>query len=196
MPHPLPTVGNILPRVVHRDYFNAAGVGDIDSATERFGIVKPIGNDLYAFLAVADGELIRNVHTEDLTSLGISEASAWDTATGNYRTMAFDGQSVEHRIMRANDGNDWAVWLGNDLTSSSILLPDLYSWSHTNLSGNGFLVCVASTQLVFILPQSLADDLDHFDKYIAGVVEGSDNLVSDKWFSVTESNTVPFVASQ
>ena len=39
----------LLPQVVHRDYFNAAGIADVDAEPERFGFVSHLGHDVYTF---------------------------------------------------------------------------------------------------------------------------------------------------
>lgn len=184
----------LLPRVVHRSYFDAAGVADLDREPHRFGIVRPLGNDVYAFLAHVDDELIRNVHPEHLEKLKLTIDAAWETATSNLRTIAFDGKTIKQTITKANDGRDWSVWLGNEFTASTTLLPELLEWSRENLNGESFLVRIASTQSVFILQKSHAAEIPDFDNYIAKVLEGSNNLVSDRWFMLSASGLEPFTS--
>lgn len=185
------TTAGIFPRVVHRHYFDAAGVADVATEPERFGLVRPLGNNLFAFLAYASGELIRNIHQEHLDQLKLSRDDANEIALKNLRKIAFDGSTIKQAITKTKTGDDWAVWLGNEFTSSCILLPEFYSWAKENLEADSFLVRVASTQLIFVLQYKDQDSLQQFDQYIAKVLEDSDNLVSEDWFVLTAESLTP-----
>lgn len=177
----------LLPRVVHRDYFAAVGVADIDRESHRFGIVRPLGNDVYAFLAHCDENEIRNVHVEHLSAAGLTVGTAWETALRNLRGIASDGKAVSRGVIKAKDGRDWSVWHGSNFTSSIVLLPELFSWAKQHLKAESFLVRIAATQMIVILHYSHLDHIPHFDKYVAKVLDGSTNLVSEKWFKLSES---------
>lgn len=185
------TTAGILPRVIHRHYFDASGVANVTAEPERFGFVRPLGNDLLVFLAYTDGELIRNIHQEHLDQLELTVEDANEIAIQNLRQLAFDGSTIQQRITKTESGHDWAVWLGNDFTSSCVLLPELYSWSNEHLQATSFLVRVASTQIVFVLKYEHRDLLLQFDQYIAKVVEDSNHLVSEDWFLLTEKSLTP-----
>lgn len=185
------TTAGILPRVVHRHYFDSAGVADVAAEPERFGFIRPLGNDMFAFLAYASGELIRNIHQEHLDQLKLSLDDANEIALENLRKIAFDGSTIQQAITKTKSGNDWAVWVGNDFTSSCILLPEFYSWAKENLETDSFLVRVASAQMIFVLQREDRDALQQFDQYIAKVLEGSDNLISEDWFVLTEEALTP-----
>ena len=84
------------------------------------------------------------------------------------------------------------MWLGNEFTSSCILLPELYAWSRKHLQADSFLVRVPSTQLLLILQLKNRDAVGDFDNYIAKVTDGEDNLVSSYWFVLDQSGLSPF----
>ena len=110
------SVSRIFPRVVHREYFDASGVVDIDTEPERFGFVRPLGNDVFTFRAYADDRVIRNVHQEHLDRLQLSLADANRIAMENLRRIAFAGKTIRQHITETGTGNDWGFWLGNELT--------------------------------------------------------------------------------
>lgn len=185
------TTAGILPRVIHRHYFEVPGGANVTVEPERFGFVRPLGNGLLAFLAYANGELIRNIHQEHLDHLEVSIEDANEIALDNLRKIAFDGSTIQQQITRTKTGNDWAVWLGNDFTSSCILLPDFYLWAQNHLRADTFLVPVAATQMVVVLQRKNQDLLPQFDKYIDKVLEDSDNLVLEEWFVLTQRSLTP-----
>jgi hypothetical protein len=183
----------LLPRVVHRTYFDACGVADVAREPGRFGFVRPLGNDLFTFLACVSDELIRNVHQEHLDALHLSVDVAHALAIENLRKIAFDGTTIQQRVTKTGTGNDWSVWIGNTFTSSCLLLPELFSWSKKYLNAEGFLVRVPSTQLLFIIQSSTTrDNLAAFDAYIADVVEDCDDRVSSDWFRLDQNGVIPF----
>jgi hypothetical protein len=181
----------IFPRVVPRGYFHAAGVADVESEPERFGFVRPLGNDLFVFLAYAGANLIRNVHQEHLDALGLTIDAANAVAIKNLDRIAFDGTTIQQTVTETKTGNDWAVWIGNDFTSSCILLPNLFVWSQSRLKADAFRVRVPSTQLMFVVGYKNRDTLNDFDGYIAEVVEGSHNLLSSDWFCLDHDGLSP-----
>ena len=185
------TPSRIFPRVVHRHYFDLPGVPDVAVEPKRFGFVRSLGNDLISFLAYSGDRTIRNIHQEHLDRLGLSLDEANKIAIENVRRIAFDGTTIKQLVTKTNNGNDWAVWLGNDFTSSCLLLPDLYSWSQKHLNADSFLVRAASTQMVFVLQYKNRGDLARFDRYISKVLEGSNNLVSPDWFVLTRDSLTP-----
>lgn len=182
----------LLPRVVPHSYFDTFGVADVDSEPERFGFVRPLGNDLFVFLAYADEPIIRNVHQEHLDALELSVDAAQEIATENLRQIAFDGTTIQQSVTRTETGNDWSVWIGNDFTSSCLLLPELHGWCKEQLKADAFLVRVPSAQMLFVLQYGSRDSLDDFNRFIAKAVEGCDNLVSSEWFVLDERGLTPF----
>jgi len=183
---------DLLPRVVSRTYFNATGYADVDAEPDRFGFVSHLGHDLYAFLACVEKGLIRNVHQEHLDHLGLTIEEANKAALVNLSKLAFDGESIQQTLTKTGTGNDWAVWLGSEFTSSCILLPELYRWCRKHLRSESFLVRVPSTQLLFVIQLKSADAVDAFDKYIASVTDDADNLVSSHWFLLDQSGLAPY----
>ena len=184
----------LLPRVVHRDYFDVPGI-DVDVEPHRFGFVSHLGHDVYTFLACTEDGLIRNVQQEHLDDLALTVDQAKTIALENLAHIAFDGETIQQQLTTTETGNDWAVWLGNDFTSSCILLPELFAWCQEHLQSDSFLVRVPSTQLLFILQLKSHDTLRSFDAFIANVAEGADNLVSSHWFVLDQSGLSPFKAS-
>jgi hypothetical protein len=186
----------VLPRVVHRSYFEVTGIPDVTVTPDKFGLVRPLGSDLYSFLALREKDMIRNLHPEDLTKLGLDEESAWALARANLRAMAADGKTIRPQVTRTPSGNDWAVWLGNEFTSSCVLLPDFYRWAKEQLKADSFLVRIASTQLILILRETDREHIPDFDRYLEKVLEGSRNRISDDWFLLTESKLAPLTPDQ
>jgi hypothetical protein len=182
---------HIFPRVVPRTYFDASGVAHVESERERFGFVRPLGNDLFVLLVYASANLIRNVHQEHLDALGLTVDAANDLAVKNLYRIAFDGTTIRQTVTETKSGNDWSVWIGNDFTSSCILLPNLFAWSKRQLEAGAFLVRVPSTQLMFVVQYKHRDTLNDFEAYIARVVEGSHNLLSSDWFCLDHEGLSP-----
>ncbi|MEM6433956.1 MAG: hypothetical protein AAF773_08900 [Cyanobacteria bacterium P01_D01_bin.115] len=182
----------LLPRVVNRSYFNASGIADVDVEPDRFGFVSHLGHEVYTFLACVDDGFIRNVKQEHLDDLGLNLDQANGIALKNLSKIAFDGQTIQQQLTTTETGNDWAVWLGNEFTSSCILLPELYSWSQKYLQTDKLLVRIPSTQLLFILQFKNRDAIGDFNNYIGSVTDGADNLVSTDWFLLDQSGLAPF----
>ncbi|NLS96215.1 MAG: hypothetical protein GXX96_29090 [Planctomycetaceae bacterium] len=185
-------LSQLLPRVVHRDYFNASGIADVDIESDRFGFVSHLGHDVYMFLACTEDGFIRNIQQEDLDDLGLTIDQANAIAIRNLSQIAFDGQTIQQQLTTTETGNDWAVWLGSEFTSSCILLPELYAWSQRHLRSDAFLVRVPSTQLLFVLQFKNRSAIGDFNDYITKVADGADNLVSSYWFVLEQSGLFPF----
>jgi hypothetical protein len=178
---------NLFPRVIPDSYFSGAGITDPLKEHFRLGFVRSIGHDVYSFLAFYDSTIFRNVHQEDLDALGLTLYEAEQRSLENLRSIAFDGQSIKQHLTKTeSNDNNWCVWLGNELTSSCLLLPELFPWAVKYLDAEKFFVCVPSTQLLFLLQYNAEASLPAFDNYIANVVEGSNNLISSKWFSLAK----------
>ncbi len=185
---------NLIPRVVHKEYFSAHGVADVDREPERFGFVRPLGNDVYAFLAqqvdVGTTRMLRNVQSEHLSELGLSADAAWAQAYGNIAALMGNG-AFQQSVTKTGTGNDWAVWLGEDFTSSCALVPEFYQWCRAQLGGDSFMVCLASTQLVFVLQQCAREALAKFDPVVSQMLEGSTKQVSTEWFVLSGGGLTP-----
>lgn len=185
----------VFPRVVHRQYIEvamtAAGTKSIDDKYPDFGFVRWLGNDLCCFLACRGDKNVRNLHQEDLDRLGLDEDAAWELAKANTRRIAFDGKAIVQQVTKTENGNDWAIWLGDDFTSSCAIIPELYRWSSNALPGNTFLVRIASTRLILILQQKNQEMIPHFDHFLDNVLKDDDHRVSQDWFLLTESVLTP-----
>src|SRR6185437_14523377 len=114
-------------RVVHKEYFSVHGATDIEKEPERFGYVRSLGNDVYAFLAerveLGGATALRNVHSERLDELGLSVGVAWQQAYGAIAAMVA-GSTFQQSVTKTGNGNDWAVWIGEDFTSSCPIVPE------------------------------------------------------------------------
>jgi len=187
----------LLPRVVHRDYFAASGVADIEREPERFGYVRPLGNDVYAFLAqqveLAGAVTLRNVHAEHLAEMACSVDAAWQQAYANAARLIANG-AFQQSVTRTGTGNDWAVWIGDNFTSSCALLPEFYDWCRAQLQGDNFMVCIASSQLVFVLRNCPREALAKFDPVVGKMLEGSQCQVSTAWFHLNGDGLAPLPA--
>ncbi len=182
----------LFPRVVSRSYFNAAGIADVDTQPERFGFLRHLGHDVYSFLAVVEGAWIRNLHQDHLDELQLTPEQAHEIALDNLAKHIFEGQVTQRRVTKTESGCDWSVWLGDQFTSSCIVLPNLYSWSREHLDDERFLVRVPSTQLLFILQYKDRDGIPDFDHSITNITEGSDDLISSHWLILDQSGLSPF----
>lgn len=185
---------NLIPRVVHREYFMASGIADVDKEPERFGYVRALGNDVYTFLAerveLAGKVTLRNVHSERLAELQLSVDDAWQQAYGNVARLIESG-IFKQSVTRTGTGNDWSVWIGDAYTSSCVLTPEFYNWCCTHLKADKFMVCIASSQLVFVLQQSSRDTLKKFDPVVSKMLEGSNSRVSTEWFYLSAKGLMP-----
>lgn len=187
------TAASLMPRVINRDYFAAAGIHDIENESHRIGFVRHIGSDVYAFLAYVDEGMLRNAHAEHLDAMQLTVDAAWDAAIANLRLILLDKEEGIRQVMlEAPDGSRWAYWTGKDLVSSCIMLPEFFERCQALLQGDAFLVRIASTELVCILTAQQSAALEAFDGYIQIMMKNSNNLVSPAWFTLTAAGLQPF----
>lgn len=186
--------GKLLPRVVHKEYFDVYGVADIDKEADRFGFVRPLGNDVYAYLAlqaeIAGTLALRTAQKEHLDQMGLNADTAWDQGYANVATMIQEG-AFKQSVTKTETGNDWAVWIGANFTSSCVLTPAFYKWCRTHLQGDRFMVCIASTQLVFVLQLCSREALVDFMPVVHKMLEGSASVVSTDWFVLSSIGLTP-----
>jgi len=184
----------LLPRVVHKEYFDVYGVADIDKEADRFGFVRPLGNNVYAFLAlqmeIAGAVALRNAQQEHLDEMGVNADTAWDQGYANVAALIQEG-AFKQAVTKTEAGNDWAVWIGENFTSSCVLIPAFYKWCRAHLQGDRFMVCIASTQLVFVLQLCSREALVNFAPVINKMLEGSASVVSTDWFVLSSTGLTP-----
>jgi hypothetical protein len=184
----------LYPIVVPAAYFDLPAathpVGGI--SLDAFGIARPLGNDLFSLLVCVDGEMIKNVHDDDLAGVGLNRTMAEKAALDNLSALAEFSDSIKRQVNKTPSGLHFAVWLGNRLTSSCILWPGLHGWARRVLETDSVVVMAPQVQLMCVAARGNAEFRNAIQGYMERVVSDMDKQISTKWFELTDGGIAPF----
>lgn len=188
-----PRVNNIYPIVVPAGYFDLPpGARKVASpGLDAFGIVRPLGNNLFSLLVRADGDIIKNVHEDDLAKLGLDRTTAERAAIGNIAALAASSESIKRRVNKTPAGLHFAVWLGDRFTSSCILWPGLYEWARRELEADQFVVMAPQVQLMCVAARGNPEFRAAIKGYMEQVVSDMEKQISTEWFELTPEGIAP-----
>jgi len=184
---------DIYPIVVPVEYFGLpaaareAGAHGVDA----FGVVRPLGNDVFSLLVRADGDVIRNVHDEELAALGLDRAAAERMAIANLSSLASSSESILRQVNRTPSGFHFAVWLGDRFTSSCILWPGLYEWARRELATDEVIVMAPQVELLCVAARGDPEFRNAMKGYMEKVVSGMEKQISSEWFELTAKGIAP-----
>ena len=184
---------SILPIVVPDTYFDLppAARAAARPGREAFGIVRPVGQDLFSLLVNADGDLIKNVHEEELAAAGLDRATAERMAADNLSKLAEGDRSIRRQVNRTPSGFHYAVWSGGRFTSSCLLWPGLHEWASRELESERVIAMVPQVQLMCVAARGNAEFRSAIKGYMENVVEGMKKQISTEWFEVTPDGLAP-----
>jgi hypothetical protein len=142
---------NIYPIVVPSSYLDVPpeARGLVEPGSDAFGILRPIGNDLFSLLVEVTPEFVRNLHDTDLPRMGLDRPAAEQAALSNLSRLA-TGPSIERQVTGAPTGLHVSVWFGDRLTSSCILWPGLYDWARRELQSDRIIASVPQAQFLCV----------------------------------------------
>jgi len=186
-------VKNIYPIVVPAAYFDLPPeVPKVDnSGCHAFGIVRPLGNDLFSLLVRADGDIIKNVHEDELATLGLDRTAAERTALDNLSVLAASGKSIQRQVSKTPSGMHYAVWLGDRFTSACVLWPGLYEWARRELKTEQLVAMAPQVQLMCVAARGDAEFRSAIKGYMEKVVSDMEKQISTDWFELTPTGITP-----
>jgi hypothetical protein len=158
---------------------------------EGFGIVRPLGNDLFSLLVRADGDIIKNVHDDELARLGLDRTAAERTAIDNLSILAASSKSIQRQVNKTPSGMHFAVWLGERFTSSCILWPGLYEWARRELETDQLVAMAPQVQLMCVAARGNAEFRSAIKGYMEKVVSDMEKQISTEWFELTKNGIAP-----
>lgn len=185
---------NLFPYVVPKCYLHIPGVDEAEQpALDKWGIVRPLGPDLFRMLIERSEGLVRNVHESALQEIGLTVEEAQAIAIGNLRQLASRRENIERRLSLADNGTGHAVWMGHWLTASCIVLPELHEWARRHLKTGEVLVSAPQGQFLFLFTPADRTFRDAMTQYIQKVVDGMEKLITPDLFLLTESGLTPHI---
>ena len=192
--HPrLIPMNNLYPIVVPASYFDLPPEARkyANPSLDAFGVVRPLGNDLYSLLVQVNGEVIKNVHEEDLAKAGLDRAGAQRVAIRNLSALATSSPSIQRQVNRTSAGLHFAVWLGDRFTSSCLLWPGLYDWARRELETDRLVVSAPQVQLLCVAARGDAAFRGAIRGYMDQLVSGMEKQISTVWFDLTPEGISP-----
>jgi hypothetical protein len=182
---------DLFPYVVPKGYLSIPGGGKQQSL-DQWGIVEPIGPDLFRLLIESSNGMVRNVHEEDLSALGLSVKDGKAKAIDNLRAMVASGKDFQRQLSMSEDGLGHIVWMGHWLTASCIVLPELHDWASEHLKTDEILVSVPQQQFMFLFSLGDAGFRRDMGRYIKKVVEGMEKLITVDLFLLSKRGLEPY----
>jgi hypothetical protein len=183
---------NLFPYVVPKAYFRIPVRGKKQPTLDKWGVVEPIGPDLFQMLVDASDGMVRNVHEEDLRDIGLSVKKAQAKAAENLRALVEDGEEIERSLSISEEGLGQIAWMGHWLTASCIVLPELHSWASELLKTEKILVSVPQQQFMFMFSVGDADFRKQMRRYVKKVVGGMEKLITFDLFLLTRRGLKPY----
>ena len=189
-------VSKLYPIVVPASYFELPREVRVDArpGLRAFGIVRPLGNDLFSVLARVDGDLIKNVHEDELPGMELDRTRAERAALKNLSTLAESAKTIERQVNKTSSGLHFAVWMGDRFTSSCILWPGLYEWAHRALETDQLIAMAPQVQLMCVAARGNPEFRAAIKGYIEKVVSDMEKQISTEWFALTPDGIAPLDA--
>lgn len=163
----------------------------IKSSPDAWGIVRPLGHNLFSLLVREDGDFIKNVHEDDLAKMRLTRASAERAALKNLSALAKSSKEIERKIGKVNSRFSISLWLGGRFTSSCILWPGLYQWACRELETDQLVVMAPQTNVMCVSDRGDAKFRSGLRDYVAEIVKGMDKMISMEWFELTRDGIAP-----
>ena len=184
---------NLYPIVVPAEYFELPPEARkvANPGHEAFGIVRPLGNDLFSLLVQVTGDVVKNVHEDNLAKLGLDRATVERTAIGNLSALAESSESIRRQVNKTPSGLHFAVWLGERFTSSCILWPGLYEWARRELEADQLVVMAPQVQLMCVAARGTPEFRAAIKGYMEKVVGDMEKQISTEWFELTPEGIAP-----
>ncbi len=177
---------NLYPIVVPATYFSlppdAPDIGQ--PSLDAFGIVRPIGNNLFSLLVEVNDDRIKNVHEDEMLAHGLDRAAAERVAIGNLSVLAESSETIQRQVNKTSSGFHFALWFGERLTSSCILWPGLYEWARRELETDQLIVSVPQVQLMCVAARGDEAFRDTMKGYMDKVIADMDRHISTDWFEL------------
>ncbi|MFI5378894.1 MAG: hypothetical protein ACHRHE_06340 [Tepidisphaerales bacterium] len=183
-------MNNIYPIVVPAAYFDLPPE-IANPGRDAWGIVRPLGNDLFSLLVQVNGDIIKNVHDDDLAKLRLDRAGAERAALHNLSALAESGTSIQRQVTKTDSGFHFAVWLGDRLTSSCILWPGLYEWARRELETDQIVVSAPQVQLMCVAARGDSEFRSAIKGYMDKVVSDMEKQISTAWFELSPNGIAP-----
>ena len=186
-------MNNIYPIVVPAEYFDLPPEARkvANPSFDAFGIVHPLGNDLFSLLVRADGDIIKNVHDDEIAALGLDRTAAERVAIDNLSALAASSKSIQRQVNKTPSGMHFAVWLGDRFTSSCMLWPGLYAWARRELVTDQLVTMAPQVQLMCVAARGNAEFRSGIKGYMEKVVSGMEKQISTEWFELTPDGIAP-----
>jgi hypothetical protein len=164
--------------------------GLVEPRGDAFGILRPIGNDLFSLLVEVTPEFIRNLHDTDLNRMGLDWPAAEQAAVSNVSRLA-TGPSIQRQVTGTPTGLHVSVWFGERLTSSCILWPGLYDWARRELQSDRVIASVPQAQFMCVASRGDSSFRATIKGQMDLLVQGMDKLISSDWFELTADGPRP-----
>jgi hypothetical protein len=189
-------VNQLYPIVVPASYFEIPREvrQGVRPGLDTFGIVRPLGSDLFSVLACADGEIIKNVHEDELPAMGLDRTTAERAALKNLSTLAESRKTIERQVNKTPSGLHFAVWMGDRFTSSCILWPGLYEWACRALETDQLIAMAPQVQLMCVAARGNPEFRAAIKGYMEKVVSDMEKQISTEWFALTPNGIAPLDA--
>ncbi len=182
---------DLFPFVVTKCYFFVFS-DDEEPELDKWGIVEPIGPDLFRMLVDTSDGLIRGLHEVSLVPLGLSVEEGKLKGVENLRAMVNGGKDIHRQLVMWDNGLGHIAWYGHWLTASCIVLPELHAWASQQLKTDEILVSVPQRQFMFLFSLGDADFRRDMRAYIRNVVEGMEKRITFDLFLLTQRGLEPF----
>ena len=183
---------DLYPHVVPLSYFKLPpGVAD-GAGFDSFGIVRPLGNGVASLLVRATGDLIKNVHRDELKREGIDPGDAERVALENLSALVKDGSSFRRQLTKTQSGYHFIAWTGDRFAASCMLWPGLYDWARKHLETDQIVLSVPLPQLLFIASRGDQAFRAAMKQYVEKVAEGMDKQISTEWFTLAGDGVRPY----
>ena len=186
-------MNNLYPIVVPAPYFELPPEARrlANPGLDAFGIVGSLGNDLFSLLVRLDGDVIKNVHDDDLAAMGLDRAAAGKKALDNLSALVESGQAFQQRVTKTPSGMHFAVWIGDRLTSSCLLWPGLYEWARRTLETDRVVASAPQVQLLCVAARGDQQFRDAIKGYMDNVVSDMEKQISTEWFDLGPNGIAP-----
>ena len=182
---------NLLPIVVPLEYFKLPPESNVLPGYQAFGIVRLLGNNVASLLVRNDGEILKNVHREDLENAGIHPASAERIALENLSALIVRGEFKAQVTKNTPAGFSYAVWFGGRFTSSCLLWPGLYDWARKQLEADEVIACAPQNQVMCVAARGDAEFRCSIQNYLERIITGMGKQISPEWFELSAQGLAP-----
>lgn len=183
-PDPTPDASKILPYVAPEDYFD-------QSHDKTKSVTWPLGHGLVVALVYDLDGLVRNVLSEELPALGLTEEEAKRLAIENLETIARSGV-IDQRRFIGPGGKLFVLWAGHWTAATCILLPGLREVGVKGVLDEELCVSIPHRETLLIFSKG---DAKHRDSMLTMIQDQEMNgrkPLTFALFELTPSGVVEF----